>query len=187
MGTPGATEARAKYRGLRRRAAVVAVAAGVAACVVAAGSASGQKGSSDGADRVASLVADEAPGYAVEDFGYPGAERILAETGITLKRGDGHIVLADCAAGGNLVKVRSSSQPAGVNICFLVTGNGGWLSLEIPTAFSVWGAGDYTTTVSLTTDSDEQSWTATKNQWLGVGRSVDASQDWTLVEIRASK
>ncbi|MCZ4638571.1 hypothetical protein O3S69_31495, partial [Streptomyces rubrogriseus] len=32
-------------------------------------------------------VADAAPGYAVEDYNYPNADKILAEQNIVLKRG----------------------------------------------------------------------------------------------------
>src|SRR5262249_5888829 len=39
--------------------------------------------------------ADSAPPAAVEDYGYPGADHVFAEKGIRLKRGDGHILLAD--------------------------------------------------------------------------------------------
>ncbi|MFJ4471910.1 hypothetical protein ACIP2X_31110 [Streptomyces sp. NPDC089424] len=47
-------------------------------------------------------VACEAPGHAVEDFAYPGADKIQQERGFVLERGDGHIVLADCGPAGLL-------------------------------------------------------------------------------------
>ncbi|MDH6120015.1 hypothetical protein [Kitasatospora sp. GAS204B] len=47
------------------------------------------------------------PPSAVEDFSYPGAAQILASQNITLKSGDGHILLTDCASGGNLVQLYS--------------------------------------------------------------------------------
>ena len=50
-------------------------------------------------------IAEEGPGYAIEDFGYPNADKILAEQNIALKRGDGHILLADCASGTDLLEV----------------------------------------------------------------------------------
>jgi hypothetical protein len=55
-------------------------------------------------------VADGTPAYAVEDFNYPQADKILAEQGILLKRGDGHIVLAECGSQEGLLQVWSRSN-----------------------------------------------------------------------------
>ncbi|MER6023264.1 hypothetical protein ABT141_34865, partial [Streptomyces anulatus] len=88
-------------------------------------------------------AADETPGYAVEDFNYPQADKILAEQGIALKRGDGHIVLVECAGGTGLIEVWARRQD-NKKICFRVTGNSGWLTMEIPAVHSIKG-NDYTT------------------------------------------
>ncbi|MFB7470106.1 hypothetical protein [Kitasatospora sp. NPDC056184] len=70
----------------------------------------------------------ETPPPAVEDFEYPGASGI---PGITLKRGDGHIVLADCS-GPNQIQVwsRAAANPDG-RFCFRVTGSSGFLTVEL--------------------------------------------------------
>jgi hypothetical protein len=128
-------------------------------------------------------VADEAPGYAVEDFNYPQADKILAEQGIKLKRGDGHIVLATCGD-PTLLEVWARSKE---KICFRVTGNQGYLSLEIPAVYGVKG-NDYNTDVTMTVDSEEKSFEVTKNTWTPVGESADPQgRDHMLLEIVTSK
>ncbi|MER6461183.1 hypothetical protein ACWC4D_03490 [Streptomyces sp. NPDC001288] len=186
MDTSVATEATTKHRALWRRAFGGAVAAVVAAAVVATGGLSGAKAASEAAKQAVAPVVAEAPGYAVEDFAYPGADKILAEQGITLKRGDGHIVLADCAGGGELVEVKAMPNVLDT-VCFRVTGGSGWLSLEMPAVFSVKG-NDYNTTVSMTTDGEDRTWDVDKNLWTSVGESDDEQgRQFALVEIRTSK
>jgi hypothetical protein len=129
-------------------------------------------------------VADDSPGYAVEDFNYPGADKILSDTGIVLKRGDGHITLTDCANGTGLLHFYSRVND---EVCFQATGNSGWLTLEIPSVYGVRG-NDYTTDVDMTTGDDEQSYEVPENSWTPVGESADdQGRQFTLVEIRTSK
>ncbi|WP_449349135.1 hypothetical protein [Streptomyces shaanxiensis] len=129
-------------------------------------------------------VADEAPGYAVEDYDYPGADKVLAEQGITLKRGDGHIVLADCASQTGLLEVWARSQD---RICFRVTGNSGWLTLEIPSVYGIKGNA-YSTEVDMTVAEEQTSYDIDKNAWTAVGESADEQgREFMLVEIRSTK
>ncbi|MFD3525788.1 hypothetical protein [Streptomyces sp. NPDC058653] len=131
-------------------------------------------------------VAAEAPGYAVEDFDYPGADKILEEQGITLKRGDGHIVLATCDSETGLLEVWARSR-SNERICFRVTGNSGYLSLEIPSVYGVQGNA-YATTVDMTVEDEEKSFDITKNTWTPVGESVDdEAREHMLVEITTTK
>ncbi|MER5907668.1 hypothetical protein ABT150_47855 [Streptomyces mirabilis] len=130
-------------------------------------------------------VADETPGYAVEGFDYPQADKILAEQGITLKRGDGRIVLAECGSQTGLLEImaRASSDL----ICFRVTGNSGYLTLEIPSVYAIRG-NDYAAQVDMTTADEEQSYDIAKNTWTPVGESADEQgREFMLVEIRTSK
>src|SRR5688572_122824 len=70
-----------------------------------------------------------------ELFAYPGAERILAERGIRLLTGDGHIFLADCAsAAPDLVRV--FSRQAG-EVCFDIQGSIGYLAMELPETYLI--------------------------------------------------
>jgi len=72
---------------------------------------------------------------AVEDFSYPGADQVLQERKITLKRGDGHIMLVRCSESWN-IKIESRLTEGGY--CFRATAKTGFLSLELPEAFGVW-------------------------------------------------
>lgn len=131
------------------------------------------------------LVADGAPGYAVEDYNYPQADKILAEKNLLLKRGDGHITLADCVTGTGQLELLARDNAA--KICFKVVGNEGWLTLEIPAVYSIKG-NDYSTTVDMTVGTEEKSFDITKNTWTPVGESADAEgREHMLVEIRAAK
>ncbi|MCQ9180984.1 hypothetical protein KMT30_18450 [Streptomyces sp. IBSBF 2953] len=130
-------------------------------------------------------VADEAPGYAVEDFAYPQADKILREQGIVLKRGDGHITLADCADDSGLLQVRARRNSE--TICFKTVGNSGWLTLEIPAVYVVKG-NDYQTQVDMTVGDEQKSFDVAKNTWTAVGESADEQgREFMLMEIRTSK
>ena len=131
----------------------------------------------------ASSAADAAPGYAVEDFGYPGADKILAEQNITLKRGDGHILLADCGSATDLIQIKARGRTA--DICFRTTSSSGYLTVEIPSVYTVKGNA-YTTQVDMTNGTAQKTFDITKNAWTAVGESVDG-QPYTLLEIRSSK
>ncbi len=145
-------------------------------------------GALDGASREVSdgaLAAEGAPGYAVEDFNYPQADKILAEQNIALKRGDGHITLADCASGTGYLEVMARDKAD--KICFKVVGNSGWLTLELPAVYAIKG-NDYTTAVDMTVGTEEKSFDVAKNTWTSVGESADPEgRDFLLVEIRTSK
>ncbi|GAA5060827.1 hypothetical protein [Streptomyces similanensis] len=130
-------------------------------------------------------VAGEAPGYAIEDFNYPGADRILREQGITLKRGDGHITLTDCTTGTGLIQIMARRQTN--PICFRTTGTTGWLTLEIPAVYIVKG-NDYTTQVDMTVGGQEKTFDIEKNTWTAVGESADdQGREYMLMEIKTTR
>lgn len=163
-------------------------AVGALAWVALAAGIPGNSGASDAARPTVGTavnVAGEAPGYAVEDFSYPQADKILAEQNVVLKRGDGHITLAGCASGTGLIQImaREHAQP----ICFQVVGNSGWLTMEIPAVYTVRG-NDYTTQVDMTVGTEQKSFDIVKNSWTAVGESADEQgREFMLVEIRTSK
>ncbi|MEU3001760.1 hypothetical protein ABZ684_30085 [Streptomyces sp. NPDC006995] len=162
-----------------RRAVATGVAA--AACVAGAVTVAHAQEPRSGS---AAAVANELPLYAVEDFAYPGAAGIEADLGIVLKRGDGHITLADCAPGGSFLEVYSRDKG---RICFNVTGATGRLTLEIPTVYGIKGAASHATNVTLTAANDEQNVSVAKNEWKGVGESADPERrDHVLVELSTS-
>ncbi|MBD0420695.1 hypothetical protein H0H10_16340 [Streptomyces sp. TRM S81-3] len=162
------------------RHALGAVAAAALAWSAIAWGPSAATATSGGSAAAAVPVAGEAPGYAVEDFNYPGADKIQ---GFTLKRGDGHIVLATCGSATGLLEVWSSELPE--RVCFRVTGDSGFLTLEMPAVFSIRG-NDYTTQVDMTVDDTRTTYDIDKNIWNAVGESTDG-RTAALVEIRTSK
>ncbi|MEV5155327.1 hypothetical protein AB0K81_25875 [Streptomyces werraensis] len=163
----------------RRIIATGAVAAACVATVIATGLA----GSHD-ASATAS-VADGEPGYAVEDFNYPQADKIKDEQGIVLKRGDGHIALAACGSRTGLLEVYTRANQI---VCFSVTGPSGYLSLEIPSVYGVKGAAGVDADLTLRApDQTVQEVTVPENSFEPVGESIDPSgRSHILVEIRTS-
>ncbi|KAB1155637.1 hypothetical protein ACLQ20_00300 [Micromonospora sp. DT46] len=105
-------------------------------------------------------------GSIVEDFKYPNAAEILATQNVKLIRGDGHILLVDCATPPvgdiGLLKVRTTDEQIGADgigrVCFKVTSPSGWLELEVPGVYEIRGDGQRTGTgheVTAELESDE--------------------------------
>lgn len=134
----------------------------------------------------AAAVADTRPGHVVETFAYPGADKIQQEKGILLKRGDGHIVLTDCASGTGLLAVWARGKG---QICFRTTGTTGYLAVEIPSVYAVKGALTHDADVVLTaTDDTRQEIDVPKESWTPVGESADPqSREFALLEIRTNR
>lgn len=86
---------------------------------------------------------------AVEDYSYPGREKILAEDNVKLVSGDGHIIYADCdqppTGPIGLIEVHSTDITVGKGedgvVCFKVIGSNGFLTLLLPDVFEVYGDG----------------------------------------------
>ncbi|GAA3972216.1 hypothetical protein GCM10022384_23760 [Streptomyces marokkonensis] len=120
--------------------------------------------------------------YAVEDFNYPGADRILEERGITLKRGDGHITLVPCTDTWN-IKIESRLDNGGY--CFRATTGSGYLSLELPDAYGVWTE-DRPVEATLTAEGRETVVKVPSNEYQPVGESGDTGLRSVLVELRVT-
>ncbi|MEU4148420.1 hypothetical protein AB0896_33190 [Streptomyces parvulus] len=163
----------------RRTIATGAVAAACAAAVVAAtyGGGTGQSPTT--------AVADSQPGYAVEDYNYPQADKIEAERGIVLKRGDGHIVLAECGSETGLLEIYTRANSM---VCFRTTGTSGYLSLEIESVYGAKGASDMDADLTLKApDEDVQEVSVPKDAFTPVGESIDPEgRSHVLVEIVTS-
>ncbi|MFI6939599.1 hypothetical protein ACIBI4_10020 [Streptomyces sp. NPDC050418] len=167
---------------LWRRALATGCAAAVAAVALVLTVGPGQPAAEAPA---ADSVADAAPGYAVEDYGYPDADKILAEQDVLLKRGDGRITLAACGSETGLMEVYVREHE---KVCFKVTGNSGWLTMEIPAVFGVKGAGEQSAVVDMTVESEEVSFDVPKGEFAAVGDTADPEgRDHMLVEIRTTK
>ncbi|WP_327286401.1 MULTISPECIES: hypothetical protein [unclassified Streptomyces] len=129
-------------------------------------------------------IADEGPGYAVEDFSYPNADKILAEQKIKLKSGNGRILLAECTGAPELMEVFSHQNE---KVCFRVTGDKGYLSLEIPAVFGVKG-NNYAAQVEMSAGTEQKTFNVDRNAWTAVGETADGQgRDFMLLEIRTSK
>ncbi|MFD0526027.1 trypsin-like serine protease [Kitasatospora arboriphila] len=121
---------------------------------------------------------------AVEDFSYPDAAQILAERGILLKRGNGNITLAACAAGSGQITVKARGAS---DICFQATGSRGYLSLEIPRATGIHGDGTHDVTANVTTNGETSTVSVNKNLWTAIGEAADPEgREGTLVEITST-
>lgn len=170
-----------KVRSTILRITATAVSAGTLAWVALTG---GVTGGSSPEGLATKAISDEGPGYAIEDFAYPNADKILTEQKIKLKRGNGHILLAQCTGAPELMEIFSHKNE---RACFRVTGDKGYLSLEIPAVFGVKG-NDYATQVAMTAGAEEKTFPIEKNSWTAVGETADEQgRDFMLLEIRTSK
>ncbi|MFI0242934.1 hypothetical protein [Streptomyces sp. NPDC016845] len=123
----------------------------------------------------------------VEDFAYPGADKLLQERGITLKRGDGHIILTpitdvnECVSDTANLMVESHKG----KFCFRSNAKSGYLTLELPDSFNIW-TGAQPVKATLTADGKNTVVNAPANDLTGVGESGDTGVRSVLVELRIS-
>lgn len=130
----------------------------------------------------------ENPPALVEDYVYPGADRILAEKGIKLKKGDGRILLADCDEAAQQIRVLavadSSANRAGT-YCFKAVGKAGWLTLELSRVFAV-EAADHPIVADLTANGTTTSVPVEQGGWASVGEGTVGGARSVLVELRVT-
>ncbi|GAA1968449.1 hypothetical protein GCM10009754_46830 [Amycolatopsis minnesotensis] len=115
----------------------------------------------------------------VEDRSYPGAAKILAERSISLKSGDGRILLVDCGSAPDLVEVYSRTKGT---FCFKIIGATGYLALDLPETYTVKG-NSHRLQVSLTAQGRTTTATVEKESWTPVGEGTGGAPS-VLVEIR---
>ncbi|MCB5908342.1 hypothetical protein [Streptomyces pinistramenti] len=128
------------------------------------------------------------PPPAVEDFGYPEADRILKESGLKLLKGDGHILLADCDASPDFDVMAEKANHTPVNHCFKVTGKTGYLSLEIPKINSIWENAGHAARATVSTEGKTKTVALKKNDItpLGEGDLSTGGKEATLLELRVT-
>ncbi|WDN55821.1 hypothetical protein [Streptomyces clavuligerus] len=122
--------------------------------------------------------------YAVEDFEHPGADRLLRERNIKLKKGDGRLVLTDCGASPDIeVESRADSRP----FCFDVTSSSGYLALELPDTFVIWTQG-HPVQATLTAEGKKTVVNVASNDMaaVGEGNSQTGEKRSVLVELRVT-
>jgi hypothetical protein len=134
---------------------------------------------------VSAAEGDEMQPTLEEDYAYPGADQILAETGITLIRGDGHILFADCGEDGDLFEVWSRIGLR--SFCFKITRAPGYLELELPLVYGV--SSDRALTSARVVQGGETLIEPLKIGWngIGVGGLHPENGEATLVELRANE
>lgn len=132
--------------------------------------------------------ADSAPPVAVEDYGYPGADHVFAEKGIRLKRGDGHILLADCDQGTQQIRVltrKDDSVGRAGTYCFQATAKTGRLTLELPQVFMVEAGADHPIRADLTSNGQTTSVSVPKGGFESVGEGSGGAPS-VLVELQVT-
>ncbi|MFC7307830.1 hypothetical protein ACFQVC_26845 [Streptomyces monticola] len=127
-------------------------------------------------------AAVDLPPVAVEDFNYPGAAKILAEQGISLKRGDGRITLAACDDAADQIKVMS--RVGAGEFCFNATAATGHLTLELADVFSI-QTESHPVRAELTADGQSQIVEVPKDSMKGVGEGTGGAAT-VLLEIRVT-
>ncbi|MGI5451280.1 hypothetical protein ACQEVM_37060 [Streptomyces sp. CA-243310] len=121
--------------------------------------------------------------YAVEDFAYPGAAQIEQQQGIKVDRGNGQLVLVDCAQPWDvMVETRVSG---GRNYCFDALGANGYLTVEIPSAFGIWTESN-AVQAKLTAEGKTTTVEVPKNSVkpVGEGDGTTGNKPSILVELR---
>ncbi|MFF4378321.1 trypsin-like serine protease [Kitasatospora sp. NPDC001547] len=124
----------------------------------------------------------------VETFSYPDAQRILAERGITLTRGDGGITLTDCADGNYQIKLGAITpdKTDGDVVCFKAPGASGYLALSIPDAYRI-HTYDRSIRASLSTNQQPvETVDVAANTSKGIGQSIDPNAPAVVLELRVT-
>jgi hypothetical protein len=155
--------------------------------VVAAGSVLLLSGSGSAAREAA-----DAPSSAVEDYAHPFAAQILAEHGLKVFRGDGHIEFVtshlydeqQCAAGQLQVEKALEAEPYGVFYCFRTKGTEGFLTLEVPATFGIRG-GNAPIVATANLPTGEQTYPVQPNEYVAVAPGTGSEPPPAiLVELR---
>ncbi|MGW7441940.1 hypothetical protein [Kitasatospora sp. NPDC054795] len=115
---------------------------------------------------------DSAAPSAVEDFSYPSSADI---TKVKLLRGDGHVLLGDCANPSQIqIWTRAPGNPDN-KVCFTVAGTTGFLTLQLPDAFAIQTSGGHSLRAGLTAGATPQSIDVPKDGFKGIGEGINGS------------
>lgn len=129
-------------------------------------------------------VAEDNPPPLEEEYDYPGADKIFAERGIRLKKGDGNVTLTDCVTGADLLEVRARNRSP---FCFNVRGNTGFLTMELTESFVVFSNSTHTTVANYTVKGVPGSTTVAPGGAEGIGEGEGPGKSATLLEIRVKR
>ncbi|MEV6162457.1 hypothetical protein AB0L71_11130 [Streptomyces sp. NPDC052052] len=133
-------------------------------------------------------ASEDVPPFAVEDFTYPGAAQVLADKGILLKKGDGHILLADCDYSVDQIRVltvKDTSVGRDEMYCFKATSTTGYLTLELPRVFAL-ETGEHPISADLTANGETTTVDVPEGGFKSVGEGNIGGARSVLVEIRVT-
>lgn len=125
---------------------------------------------------------------AVEDFGYPDADRISATKGIKLQRGDGHILLTECDQSAQQIRVytvKDASAGRDGLYCFQATAKSGYLTLELPRVFAL-ETGTHPISADLSANGETTTVDVAKDGFESVGEGSVGGARSVLVELRVT-
>lgn len=161
-----------------RKALLLVLATGLAAAATTLGIAQAASTSKDSTPAAASEMTS-----LVEDFMYPNAAQIEAETGAVLKRGDGHLIFMDCD-GSEDIQIESAH---GQNyFCFKLTSKPAFLELEIPKAYGIWTTDDPVKATVQKADGTSTVINAPAGSFTGYGEAGEDRERTTLIELRVN-
>ncbi|MFD7168467.1 hypothetical protein [Streptomyces violascens] len=124
------------------------------------------------------------PPSTVETFAYPNADKILAERKITLKKGDGHITLADSCLPAPSKQIRVWGREG--DVCFEVSATAGFLTLEMPKVWALTAPLAHPVSADLSDESGlSVSVDLAKGKYKSVGEGTAGDQT-TLLELRVT-
>jgi hypothetical protein len=128
------------------------------------------------------FAADE-PQPVVEDYAYPGADRILADYGVKILTGDGRIrYVADCTGRDDVFRVESLVGSSLETHCFEVLGPRGFVTMDVPNVFLVQGA-DRAVVAKATYEGETETVTVPPDGYEPIG---GGNATHTLVELRVA-
>ncbi|MFE9614331.1 hypothetical protein [Streptomyces sp. NPDC006012] len=119
----------------------------------------------------------------VENFEYPDADRIFEETGMTLHKGDGHILFAECDDSPEQIQVWTVLSSTG-KYCFRTTAATGYLTLEVPDVYAL-KTGERAIHAELSAEGKSQEVNVPKDKFQGVGEGLGGAPT-VLLEIRVT-
>ncbi|MBD0695132.1 hypothetical protein BG452_03775 [Streptomyces sp. CBMA123] len=121
----------------------------------------------------------------MEDFTYPGPAPF---GNVKLLRGDGHIMLSDCAV-NDQISVLSMDLPneSGNRICFRATGGNGYLALEVPNVIRI-RTDNYALSAKITSEGVSQTVDIAKGAAasVGIGSGTGSGKPAVLLELRTT-
>nr|WP_221376744.1 hypothetical protein [Actinoplanes polyasparticus] len=137
-------------------------------------------------------AADEPPSL-VEDYVHPGSEQILAQYGLKVFKGDGHIMFTErknidvdgqCATAEIQIEQMVDVDPYSYLYCFKTIGTSGFLTLEVPSTFGV-RAGNVPVEATASTPEGEKTYDVPANRPVPIYPGTDDElPQAVLVELR---